>query len=116
MHVDGKEWQYKIGGFVAIRSPEGETTYIKKWDFMKIMSIKPILAWDDQQGENVMKFPVQPSDVKRYIEQHILKKKFKRNKKKERFDGSRRMAKVPVCDPDGQGGDGAGDDRGAAQQ
>jgi len=115
VHVDDREWHYVVGGSVAIRSPEGKASFIGLYDFMKVMSIKPILEMDDD-GEPFPKFPVQPSDVKRYIEQHILKKKFKRNKKKEKPNGSRRMAEISVRDPDRQGRDGGGDDRGVPQQ
>jgi hypothetical protein len=115
VHVDGKEWHYAIGGSVAIRSPEGRASFIGLYDFMKVMSIRPIMVMGDE-CEPIAKFPVQPSDVKRYIERHILKKKFKKDKRKERSDGSRRVAEVPVRDSDGQGGNGTGDDRGAPQQ
>ena len=115
IHVDNREWHYVVGGSVAIRSPEGKASFIGLYDFMKVMAIKPILEIDDD-GEPFPKFPVHPSDVKRYIERHILKKKFKKDKRKERSDGSRRVAEVPVRDSDGQGGNGTGDDRGAPQQ
>ena len=115
LHVDNKEWHYVIGGSVAIRSPDGKASFISLYDFMKIMLIKPILVWDDRQEKNVTKFPVQPSDVKHYIEKYILKKKSNKNKgKKEKSDGSRRVAEVPMRDPNGQGRDGPDNDRGTA--
>jgi len=98
INVGGKEWHYKIGGSVAIRSPEGKATFIKLFDFMKIMSIKPIVVMDDVLGDFVTKFPIHPSDIQRYIEKHILKVK-----NKEKRSGSR-MAKVSVRDASGQRG------------
>ena len=110
INVGGKEWHYKIGGSVAIRSPEGKATFIKLFDFMKIMLIKPIVVMDDVLGDFVTKFPVHPSDIQRYIEKHILK-----IKNKEKRSGSQ-MAKVPMRNTGGQGS-GTGDlPRSPAQQ
>lgn len=98
LHIDGKEWKYKIGGHVAIRSPEGETSFVGRWDFMKIMALKLTL---DKDGHPVAE--IHPSDVQRYIERHILKKA-RKGKKKGKKDGSQRMAEVPMRDSRGQGG------------
>lgn len=101
IHVGGKEWQYKIGGFVAIRSPEGKTTYVKKWDFAKIMFLK-LVRVEGRDGEEAFDVEIKPSDVQRYIERHILK-----IPKRKANDGKGRVADKPVRDPRGQDGGGA---------
>jgi hypothetical protein len=66
LHIDGKIWKYKIGSSIAIKSPEGESFFVKFFDFLRIMSIGFLLT-DGLEAK--------PSDVKRYIEKHILKNK-----------------------------------------